>query len=94
MSLAEFDRSAYIPEDEDEQDDGRTCETCAGLRTELAKAKSLLKTIRRLEARPAKRENVDDDPATLEAVGHAVFVAQIRARIDLFLNAAPNIVRG
>lgn len=68
-----------------DEDDAAPCETCEELSTELAKAKALLKTIARLEAKPAKRESAEDDAATLEALGHAVFVTTIRTRIELFL---------
>ena len=69
----------------DDERPERDCDECGTLLLALERAKALLRTIRRMEARPAKRETPDDTPAMLEAVGHASYCAQIRTRIDLFL---------
>jgi hypothetical protein len=75
---------AWAPRAHDDGPDA-ACESCDQLRAELARATLLLKTIQRMESKPSKRETMEDDAATLEAVGHAVFVAAVRARIELFL---------
>lgn len=78
--------SGAFPQHDEEPDAEAHCDECLTLSIALAKAKALLRTIRRMDAKPAKRETPDDSPATLQAVGHAAFVAQIRTRIDLFLD--------
>ena len=82
VNITDWDRLTAIRTNDGPE---AACEMCEALRGELARATLLLKTIARMEAKPAKRETMEDDAAMLEAVGHAVFVAAIRARIDLYL---------
>ena len=63
-------------------------ENAERLQLQLAKANSLLRLLRRIEPKPARAEGIDDDPADLAIIGHAVALATIRARIDLYFAAA------
>lgn len=72
---------AIEPDDDGTEPD---CGECMAMGRALAKARALLRTIRRLEPRPIKRETLDDDPAALAAISQAVYVATLRTRIDLY----------
>jgi hypothetical protein len=70
------------------------CQSCMDFRAELerltaqlAKAHALLRLLRRIEARPGKPDGLDDDPMTLALIAHAVAIATMKARIDLYLQA-------
>ncbi len=65
------------------------CPDCQAAAADLAKARALLRTIRRLEARPAKPDGLEDSPADLAVIGNAVLLATIHARIDLYLARRP-----
>jgi hypothetical protein len=79
--------------DDANEDLADACESCVELRQEIAKARQLLGTIRRLEARPAARGHFDDAPELLDALGHAIYAAEIRCRIDAYLGPADSIGR-
>lgn len=75
--------------------DAARCGECSGairetaeLRAQLAKCHALLRTLRRLEPKPARAEGLDDDPEALAAIAHAVYLASVRARIDHYLQGA------
>lgn len=59
----------------------------AELRKQLAKSHALLRLIARTEQRPAKRE-ADEDPRDLALVGFACAMAAIKARIEIYFQAA------
>ena len=63
-------------------------ENAERLQLQLAKANALLRLLRRIEPKPARAEGIDDEPADLAIIGHAVALATIRARIDLYFAAA------
>ena len=90
VNITNWEAARFASPHDDEPNE-TPCESCDALRIELARAHALLRTIRRLESKPSKRETIEDSPETLEAVGHAVFVATIRARIDLYLASAANV---
>jgi hypothetical protein len=60
------------------------CQACSELRAELARARQLLKSIAKVEAKAAKAELLEDATEAL-VVGQAMALAGIRARIELFL---------
>lgn len=55
---------------------------------QLAKAEQLLRLIGRTEQRPAKRESAEDDARELALVGFAATLAAIKARIEIYFQAA------
>lgn len=70
------------------------CQSCMDFRDELeratsklAKVHALLRVLRRIEARPGRPEGLDDSPMELALIAHAVALATVRARIDLYLQA-------
>ena len=58
------------------------------LRAQLGRAHALLRLIARTEQRPAKREGIEDDPRELALVGFAMYAAAIKARIEIYFQAA------
>lgn len=65
------------------------CADCEAAHAELARARALLRTIRRLESKPAKPDGLEDSPADLAVIGNAILLATIHARIDLYLARKP-----
>ena len=63
-----------------------SCSDCDELRRELAKARNLLRAIARTEAKPAKREELDEDPRDLRIIGYETTLAAIKMRCMLFLD--------
>lgn len=61
------------------------CSDCGELRRELAKARNLLRAIARTEAKPAKREELDEDPRDLRIIGYETALAVIKTRCTLWL---------
>lgn len=73
---------------QDAETDWRDAEIeAAELRARLAKANALLRTLRRLEPKPARAEGIDDDPEALAAIAQAVYLATLRARIDHYFQS-------
>jgi hypothetical protein len=91
-NATDWERLGAFPQHDEEPEAEAHCDECLTLSTALENARALLRTIRRMEAKPAKRETPDDTPATLQAVGHASYVAAVHTRIDLFLEE-PEIER-
>jgi hypothetical protein len=88
-ALGAFPARAAGPDDTNDA----PCGTCEAMRADLAKAHALLKLLRRLEPKPVRSEGPEDSAADLAVISHSVYVATLRARIDLYLERTARLVR-
>jgi len=72
----------------DVQELGAELEQC---KRQLAKAHQVLRAVRKIEPRPAKCVGFDDDATANTVVAYAETLAGIKARIDLYLAAVPEV---
>lgn len=77
--------SGAFPMRDDGDSEALGCAECAQSKAELAKARALLRSLAKIEAKAAKPDMLMDDPLECQVIGLATALAVVRARIELFL---------